>query len=301
MSSSSGQQVGLFNKIWKSRWAYLFVMPALLSVTVFNFLPMIQCIFFSFQKHKIGSSTWIAWANFSYVLSDSLFWKSMWNTCYYTLLVVPLSIAMGLFLSVMIYAQKPKVQGFFKGAYYLPGVVSPVIIGLIWAWLFYPDQQGLLNYALSCFKIAPVQWLGQSDTALPSVIFMVIMTSQGAAIILFTAAMGSIPTSLYESARLEGATVWQEFWNITLPLIRPVLLYLLVMTTISSFNVFDYVWTMTQGGPANATTTIVYLIYETAFQQVEFGEACAQAMVLFAVVVVISIVQFKFLSTDVEY
>ena len=136
---------------------------------------------------------------------------------------------------------------------------------------------------------------------MPALIFMTVMGGPGMSIILFTAAMGNIPKSLYESARLDGATEWNEFWYITLPLLKPVVLYLLVMTTITSFNVFEYIYTMTRGGPANSTKTIVYLIYETAFQQVDFGLACAQAMVLFVIMIIVSLIQFKFLSSDVEY
>jgi multiple sugar transport system permease protein len=289
-------------RLWQGRWGYCFVAPAVISVTLFAFYPLIKCVIFSFQKHLIGSTSWVGLANFNYTLTDGIFWKTMANTLAYTLGVVPVSIVLGLFLSVLIFGQKTKVQAFFKSTYYLPGVVSAVIIGLIWSWLFFPDRQGILNYLLSFLgQEEPIRWLGEKSTAMPSLIFMTVMGGPGMSIILFTAAMGNIPASLYESARLEGATGWQEFQHITLPLLRPVLLYLLVMTTITSFNVFEYIYTMTRGGPANSTKTIVYLIYETAFQEVDFGVACAQAMVLFVILIVVSVVQFKWLSSDVEY
>lgn len=291
----------LGKQIWQGRWGYIFVGPALLSVTLFALLPLIQCVFYSFQKHMIGSTSWVGMANFHYTITDGIFWQTMKNTLIYTLGVVPTSIFLGLLLSVLIFNQKTKVQAFFKSTYYLPGVVSAVIIGLIWSWLFYPDQQGFFNYVLSFFGIGPIRWLGEIDSAMPSLIFMTVMGGPGMAIILFTAAMGGIPDSLYESARLEGANAFQEFYHVTLPLLRPVVLYLLVMTTISSFNVFEYIYTMTKGGPANSTKTIVYLIYETAFEQVEFGVACAQAMILFVIMIIVSVVQFKSLSSDVEY
>ena len=295
-------RLSLGRRLWQGRWGYFFVAPAVVSVTLFAFYPLIQCVVYSFQKHLIGSTSWVGLANFKYTLTDGIFWKTMANTLVYTIGVVPVSIAIGLFLSVLIFSQKAKVQAFFKSAYYLPGVVSAVIVGLIWSWLFFPDRQGILNYLLSFLgQEEPIRWLGEKSTAMPSLIFMTVMGGPGMSIILFTAAMGNIPASLYESARLEGASAWKEFRYITLPLLRPVLLYLLVMTTITSFNVFEYIYTMTRGGPANSTKTIVYLIYETAFQEVDFGVACAQAMVLFVILIVVSIVQFRWLSSDVEY
>ena len=301
MSELNNRKIILARRIWQGRWGYLFIAPAVISVSLFALLPLIQCMFFSMQKHMIGSSSWVGLANFKYALSDSIFWKTMSNTLVYTIGVVPVSILLGLFLSVLIFGQRTKIQAFFKSAYYLPGVVSAVIVGLIWTWLFFPDRQGILNYFLSFFGHEPVRWLGNTKTAMPALIFMTVMGGPGVSIILFTAAMGNIPKSLYESARLDGATEWKEFWYITLPLLKPVVLYLMVMTTITSFNVFEYIYTMTRGGPANSTKTIVYLIYETAFQQGDFGLACAQAMVLFIIMIIVSVVQFKLLSSDVEY
>jgi multiple sugar transport system permease protein len=302
MKRGYGTRSTPIQSLWQGRWGYFFIAPAVISITLFAYYPLVNCFVYSFQNHRIDGTSWVGLANFNYTLTDGIFWKTMANTLVYTLGVVPVSIFLGLLLSALVFGQKTKVQAFFKGAYYLPGVVSAVIVGLIWSWLFFPDQQGIFNYFLSFLGFEePIRWLGEKSTAMPSLIFMTVMGGPGMSIILFTAAMGNIPTSLYESARLEGATAWQEFRHITLPLLRPVLLYLLVMTTITSFNVFEYIYTMTRGGPANSTKTIVYLIYETAFQEVDFGVACAQAMILFVILIVISIIQFKWLSSDVEF
>jgi multiple sugar transport system permease protein len=171
---------------------------------------------------------------------------------------------------------------------------------MIWLWIYNPPF-GLLNYLIRFLGIEQVAWLGNTRTAMPALIFMQVVMGGGSSIVLLSAAMNGIPTYLYEAAELDGARPAQVFFRVTLPLLRPTLLYLVVTGTINSFQVFTNVYLMTQGGPQFSTTTIVYMIYDTAFKQFQFGPASAMAMVLFALTAVLALVQFRWLGQEVEY
>ena len=216
-------------------------------------------------------------------------------------MVVPGSIAIALVLSELIFPLPHLAQTIFKSAFYLPGVVSAVVIVLVWRWIYNPNSYGLLNYLLSFFGAEPVGWLLDTQLALPALMATSLIGGQGAAVVLILAAMGGIPRHLYESARLDGSSRWTDFIHITLPLLKPTLLYLLIMGTIASFQVFTGIFLLTHGGPNNATTTVVFSIYQTAFSQFDFGYASAQAVILFIITIGFSIVIFKMLSEDVEF
>ena len=225
-------------------------------------LPMAATVFLGFADYFPGGEpVWTGLENYAYALSDDLFWKALGITVVYTCGVVPASLLISLFLAYVIFGLKYAwAQVIFKSAFYLPVVTSGAILSLVWLWLFNPAR-GLLNYALSFAGLGPYLWTSDPQMALPSLMFMAIMGGHGAAIVLLTAAMGGIPSTYYEAARLDGAGPWRQYWKITLPLLRPTVLYLLVTSTIASFQVFTQVLMMTGGGPDYATTTLVYLIY----------------------------------------
>ena len=219
----------------------------------------------------------------------------------YTGGVVPASLVISLFLAYVIFGLKTSwAQAIFKSAFYIPVVTSGAILSLVWLWLFNPAR-GLLNYILSLVGLGPFLWTSDPQMALPSLMFMAIIGGHGAAIVLLTAAMGSIPSSYYEAARLDGASSWRQYWEITLPLLKPTLLYLLVTSTIVSFQVFTQVLMMTSGGPNYETTSLVYLIYVDAFEYFDFGKAAAEATLLSVGLACIAVLQYKWLSTDIEY
>jgi multiple sugar transport system permease protein len=170
----------------------------------------------------------------------------------------------------------------------------------VWIYIFQPDY-GFLNWLLGLFGIPRVLWLQDPDLALWSLILSTILIVPGTGVVLYSASIGSIPRELYEAAEVEGANAVQKWWRITVPLLKPTTLYLMVIYTIAGFQVFERVYIMTGGGPINRTTTIVQLIYMTAFSDFNFGRASAQALVLFAIIAAFSFIQFRFLSTDVEY
>jgi multiple sugar transport system permease protein len=284
----------------RERWAYIFLALPLLHFAIFRLYPVVYSVYLSFVNFNIWGNTWVGLANFSQIFNDELFWKALWNTAYFTLLSVPLSLVIAFALSVLIFPLGDKSSTFFKAAYYLPSVASAAVLSLVWLWLFEP-RFGLLNYLLSLVNVNRVYWLGDVHVAMNALILMTLAGGHGYSVILITAAMGGIPPSLYEAARLDGATRWQQFWRITLPLLKPITLYLLVIDTIGSFQIFTAIYIMTRGGPAQSTMTVVFMIYQTAFSFFNYGVASAQAMVLFVIILVVAALQYRFFGSDVEY
>jgi len=287
-------------RLYKDRWGYAFIAPSFALFAVFFLIPVVWGGYLSLLDYQVFNREWVGLQNYGEILHDSIFWLSLRNTALYTLGIVPLWLGKALIISALIFPLAKPIQTFFKGAFYLPHVTSSVIISMVWLWIFNPPF-GLLNYIMELLGFAPHAWLGDVRTALLSIILMQVVMGGGSSIVLITAAMGSIPYHLYEAAYLDGATKTQAFFKVTIPLLRPTILYLLVTGTISSFQVFTNVYLMTQGGPQFSTMTLVYLIYDTAFKQFRFGLASAQAVVLFAIVFALAIVQFRFLGQEVEY
>jgi len=288
--------------LWHGRWGYFFIAPAMILLTIVHIWPILRVLQLSFMQYVVrnGDQEWVGFENYHNVFTDDLFYVAIHNTFIYTLLVVPVALAIALGLAYLVHPLGPKAQTFFKAAFYLPGIVSSVVLALVWAWLYNADF-GLLNYLLSLIGIDPVIWLGDTRTALPSVAIMTIASGLGVPLLLLLAAMGNIPDDYYEAAEIDGAGRLRQFWSVTLPLLKPTLLYLVIVMTIGSFQVFDAVYLMTNGGPSYSTTTLVFMIYESAFRYFDFGQASAQAVVLFVAVVILAVVQFRLLSGDVEY
>lgn len=287
-------------KIYKARWSYFFILPNFAIFAAFFLLPVGWSMVLSLLDYQWWGIEFVGLANYAAVFANSLFWKSLGNTLYYTLGVVPLWLAKALLISALIFPFRKPLQTFFKGAFYLPHVTSAVILSMIWLWIYNPPF-GLLNYIIGLFGFDSVAWLGNTLTAMPALILMQVVMGGGSSIVLISAAMNGIPAYLYEAAELDGARPIQTYFRITLPLLRPTLLYLVVTGTINSFQVFTNIYLMTQGGPQFSTSTIVYMIYDTAFKQFQFGPASAMAMVLFVITAIFAIVQFRWLGQEVEY
>ncbi len=195
-----------------------------------------------------------------------------------------------------------KSRVFYRALFYLPLVNSAILVAMVWRWIFNPNPFGFANAALGTVGLGPFLWIGSSDQALIAVILSAVLTIPGGGVVLYSAAIGSLPRELYEAADVEGASWFAKWWHITVPLLKPTTLYLLVVYTILAFQLFERVYIMTNGGgPNNATITIVQLIYSTAFQFGRYGLASAMAVVLFAMAISVAVVQFRSLRTDVEY
>ncbi|RMD99185.1 MAG: sugar ABC transporter permease [Calditrichaeota bacterium] len=298
---------GIVKRIYRENlWSYFFISPALVLFLVMTCYPLIQAAimaFYTYDRFKGGSIShplFVGWSNYHEVLRSPVFWKSMRNTLIFAGVVVPVSTGMTLFLSFLIHPLHRAYQSFFKSAFYLPGIASEAVLALIWFWIFNPAF-GVLNYFLSRIGLGPIYWLADAKWALPSIILMAIVSGWGINVIIFTTAIDHIPGSLYEAAKIDGANSRKQFWHITLPLLRPATLFVLVMGTISSLQVFTPIYMLTRGGPNNATKTVVYLIYETAFQFQQLGKAAAQAFVLFVLIILFTMIQFRFLQPRAEF
>ena len=284
-------------------WAYIFLMPAMLAFVLFLVYPALQSIIFSFQKFSIFQleRPFIGLKNYQMLFEDRLWWAAVRNTIVFTVAVVPFNVMVSLLIALALLRLHSTLQTVFKTMFYIPGVTSAVVIGLIWLWIYYPFKEGLANFMVTSLGLDRQIWLGSSTTAMPAIIFMTWMTGQGATIILYMAALGGIPLHFYDAAKIDCASSWTTFLRVTWPLIKPTTLFVAITATAGSFLVFDTVYAMTKGGPGRATVTILYKTYTTAFEQYQFGLASAMAVFVAVLVVCFNALQFKFLATDVEY
>jgi len=292
--------LNLLKRIYKHRYAYFFLLPHFAFFLIFFLLPVGNGVYLSLFDYNVFSKTFIGIENYREIFSDWLFRKALLNTFIYTFGVVPLWLGKALLVTVLIYPFRKPIKTFFKTVFYLPHVTSSVIISLIWLWIFNPTF-GLLNYFMKLLGLNPVIWLGNKLTAMPSLIAMQVIMGGGSTIVLLSAAMASIPEYYFESAKLEGASSWKIFTKITVPLLKPTILYALVMGTIANFQTFSNIYVMTQGGPEFSTITVAYLVYTTAFRDYNLGLASAMSMVMFVILVGLGILQFKWLGSNVQY
>jgi len=285
-----------------NRWGYLFILPLVADFLIFTVYMVGFAVWLSFQQFSAGNYTFVGLQNFERILRSPATWNALRNTLVYTGIVVVVGLVIALVLSELIFRRSSKVQIFFKSAFYLPAVVSTIVISLTWYWIFNPFY-GILNAIVGLIGIPPQNWLMNPNLALPSIIFMTLVSSGGPAIILLTAAMGGIPNELWDAARIDGASDWTRFWRVTVPLLRPTLLYLFVVGFIGNFQVFEQIYVLTSGGPGfpGATETIGFLIYDSAFRAMQFGQSAALSLLLFAFILVFSIVQFRVFSSELEY
>lgn len=284
-------------------WAYIFLLPAIAIFALFLVYPAIESLIYSFQSFDALKldRPFIGFNNYLDLLSDNIWWVAVRNTIVYTVATVPFTIGMALLIAVLLMPLNSRLQTVFKTVFYMPGVTSAIVIGLVWLWVLYPFNEGLANYLIGLFGLEKLNWLGNSSSAMPSIIVMSWLTGQGATIVLYMAALGNIPTSLYEAAEIDCASGWTRFRRITWPLIKPTTLYAAVTATAGSFLVFDIVYALTKGGPGTATLTVVYRIFGIGFERLQFGLASAGAVLLAILAITFSAIQFRFLSTDVEY
>ncbi len=272
---------------------FLFLFPNFFGFLLFNLIPITACFILSFTKWNFSTSpTLIGFKNYTSLLSDQLFWKYLWNTIYYTILTVPLTIIVGFILA---YILNRKIRGivFFRTLYFLPSVTLFVAVAVIWSWIYNADF-GLLNYILSLFGIQGPNWLQSSTWAMPAIIIMGVWKGSGYSMLIYLAGLQSIPGEYYEASTIDGAGWYQQIRYITIPLIYPTTFFILVTSTISAIQGFDQFYVMTHGGPAGATTTLVYYIFENAFEWFNMGYASSAAIVLFIIIMALTLFQWRF-------
>ncbi len=278
---------------------WLFMLPMLACFIAFVIYPVFDTIKTSFYSFDYTKYYWSGLSNYKEVFTDKVFIASIINTFLFVLYIVPISTVASLLISLLINRQAARAQGIFKAIFYIPGVTSVVSLTMVWQYIF-NNQFGIANYILKLLGMEPANWLGL-ELAYPSLSLIVVSLSLGANIVVITAGLNGIPLELYEAARIDGAKGLEVFFKITLPLLKPTMLYVIVTGTIGAFQVFVIILLMTGGGPGYSTTTMLMLIYREAFMNMSFGRASTMGFVLCAIVSFIAFIQFKFLSTDIEY
>lgn len=278
---------------------YLCVSPWIAGFILFTAGPMLASILISLtQWDFISPPTYIGLGNYQAMLSDELFFKSIQVTTTYTLLSVPLGLAGGLLIALLM-NQNLKGITIFRTIYYLPSVIAGVAVALLWQWIFNPNY-GLINGMLSLVGIEGPKWIYTEDWVIPAYVIMSLW-GVGASMIIYLAALQSVPTELYEAAALDGAGAVRRFQSITLPLISPVVFFNLIIGIINSFQIFTSVYIMTQGGPNNGSLFFVLYIYRHAFEYFNTGYASALAWVLFIIIMLFTLFIFKFSKAWVYY
>lgn len=276
-------------------------MPNILGFLVFTAIPVVSSLVISlFDWPVIGDKTFIGLGNYARLFTkDPLFFKVMGNTFIYVLCYVSLNVVLAMGLAVWL-TGKIKGAKLFRSVFFIPQVTPIVATAMIWKWLFLP-QYGLINNALGLFGITDINWLGRMNTAMWAIVIMSLWQGFGYNMVIFMAGLLGVPASQKEAARIDGASRFQVFFKITLPLMSPSIFFAVVMTVISSFQVFDQTMIMTNGGPGNATNTIVLYLYQNAFTYYKMGYASAMAWILFAMIMLVTVVQMVFQKELVYY
>lgn len=294
---NAGKSIKRTGKLMRKNYAaYLFLLPKLILFTLFIAIPVVWAFVLSFQEYRIMDANNLVWfENYRKVFESDAFKQALLNTTIYTVVTVPFNVITALIAATLIHSLGKFAQNFFRAAFYLPTVTSMVIIAMVWRWM-YNYEFGLFNHVMGWFGMEPINWLGQTNSALWAIIIMQMLIPFGVGIILYMASMSSISDSLYEAATIDGANAFQKWIKITIPMLTPSTVYLTLLSTIGSFQVFTQIILMTGGGPGYATETLVHLIYKTGFRDFEFGLAAAQSVVLFFIIFIISVLQYKVLN-----
>lgn len=282
--------------------SYTFLAPILVFFTVFVLAPMIMGFVTSFFRYTQTEFTFIGLENYIRLFNDDVFIKSLINTLIIVVGSVPIVVFFSLFVASQTYEKNVISRSFYRFVFFLPVVTGSVAVTVVWKWIYDP-LSGILNFVLKSGGIIEqnISWLGDKQWALLAIMIILLTTSVGQPIILYIAAMGNIDNSLVEAARIDGANEFQVFWQIKWPSLLPTTLYITVITTINSFQIFALIQLLTSGGPNYSTSTLMYYLYEKAFKLTEFGYANTIGVFLAVLIAIISFAQFKFLGNDVEY
>lgn len=277
---------------------WFFIAPALVLIGLFFFLPVLAALVLSLTDFDIyavadtGNARVVGAANYMALFQSPVFWKALGNTFFFALVGGPLTIAASLGAAMLVNARLTRFRGFFRTVYFVPFVTTLVAVAIVWRYLYHP-QYGLLNFALGKVGVGPIDWLGDPRWAMPAIILLAVWKNFGYNMLIFVAGLQGVPRELYEAAELDGAGPLRRFWHVTLPTLRPTLLFVGVITMIGYFQLFAEPYVMTQGGPLRATTSLVLLMYEEGFRWWRMGYAAALAFVLFAVMLLWTFLQFR--------
>jgi multiple sugar transport system permease protein len=273
--------------------AMVFILPALVGFLVFYLYPFIRGLYFSLTRYNLlGTPRYIGFDNFTRLVKDNLFWNALGVTVEYVLINIVLQTILAVAIAALMHRLTQST--FIRGVILLPFLISNVIAAMLWFWLL-DYQIGLVNEVMAGLGLDRVAFFGDSATAIPTIAIVNVWRHMGYTALLVFAGLQTIPIYVYEAASVDGSTEWRSFWRITLPLLRPILALVLVITVTGSFQVFDTVAVTTRGGPGNATRVMQYYIYQKGFTQGEFGYASALAVVLFIILAAVALIQLRLL------
>ncbi|MDK3016482.1 carbohydrate ABC transporter permease [Pseudodonghicola flavimaris] len=260
--------------------AYALLLPSLVFLAIFTYWPILRSVWFSLHDVLLGDPDiyWLGAENYLRLLDDRLFWKVLGNTAFYTLTTIPLSIAVALLLAVAL-DSKLRGMAIYRSAFFYPVMIPSVAAGMVWVFLYAPGY-GPINEALTTLGLPRLDWLYDSQWALPAIVIMSIWKYSGYFMLILLAALKLVPSDLYEAARLDGVSGWHRLLHITIPLVSPTLYFVIIIGTLHSYQIFDYVYVMTQGGPADSTNVLTFYIYQNGFQYQDIGYASALANAL---------------------
>jgi multiple sugar transport system permease protein len=278
--------------------AYGFLTPALAAIAVFFFVPVVASVLLSvtdFDIYAVASFAnlrFVGYGNYFHLLQDPLFWVALKNTAYFVFVAGPLSIAVSLAAAVLLSAKLVRFKAVFRTIFFLPVITTLVAVAVVWRYLYHP-RFGLLNYGLSFLGLGPIDWLGDPAWAMPAIILLAVWKNFGFNMVIFIAGLQSIPDRLYEAASLDGAGTRRQFRHVTLPMLAPTFAFVTIITLIGYFQLFAEPYVMTQGGPEQSTLSVVLFMYQEGFRWWDMGYAAAVAFVLFAIILVLTLVSLR--------
>jgi len=302
-SSASSSTTKRMNTIKSAIEGYLYLAPTLIILAIFVYLPVVTS--FNLSLNRIApfgnQKRFVGLDNYTRLLTDPEYWGIVWNTVLFTLGTVGIGLILAIALAVALAYPMSHLSGLHRLLIFVPVVISSAVAGVLFNWLYHPVV-GYLNYWLSLIGITGPNWLADKDWALTAVIIATMWRLTGFNVIIALAGLQNIDATYYDAAKVDGANAWQRFWNVTIPLLTPTLFFLLIINIINSFQIFGEIHILTQGGPGQATTTLVYSIYYDAFVGTpQRGIASAQAYLLAIMVILLSLIQFRGLSKRVHY
>jgi len=280
------------NRARENIWGYLFILPSGVALSIFYLFSIGFSFYVSLYDWMIKRGSFIGIGNYMIALTSPDFWNAVKNTVLFTFLTVGMQLILGL-ITALLLNRSLRGKTLFRAVFFLPCIIPSVILGIIWRWMYSP-QYGLVNFFLQLLGLNPLGWLRDPTWALPALIFMSVWQWIGYHMIIYLAGLQGIPEQLYEAAKIDGATVWSCFRHITWPLLRPATMFLVIVSIINTFQIFDQVYVMTGGGPMGYTSVLVYYLWKEAFHFFKLGYASAVAWLVFLMIFAFTLFQLKF-------
>jgi multiple sugar transport system permease protein len=287
----------------QARAGWLFVAPALILIAIFFVVPVVAGFVLSFTDFDIYAiadpavARFVGVDNYARQLTSADFWNALRNTFFYVIVGGPISVATSLAAALLLSSKLARWRGFFRTVYFAPVVTTLVAVAIVWRYLLHP-RYGLIDAGLAAIGVPAIDWLGDPRFAMLGIILLGVWKNFGYNMLIFLAGLSNVPDELYEAAELDGASAWQRFWNVTMPTLAPTFTFVVIVTLIGHFQVFSEPYVMTAGGPLGSTTTLVLLMYQEGFRWWRMGAASAIAFLLFAIVLVATLVQLRFARAE---